>query len=250
MSFTPPNTSIDVTVPANQSIAIGSFGAGIAVISYLTDPSQQPRSFYENSRLENSAATYGPFAGERVVRIESGGCELEYVVGASPALSRRPYNPAAVAIIGGSINGTPVGANTPAEVNATTVKATGAVTAAGAVRGAVTDTALGTVGNGALSAAAMVGGIITRSGSTAAYTDTTDTAANIVAAIPNAQVGTSFDLTIINTVAFADTIAAGAGVTLSGTTAVAASSWRRFVGTITNVAAPAVTLKGVGSGSL
>jgi hypothetical protein len=78
------------------------------------------------------------------------------------------------------------------------------------------NTAITTVGAGTLTGAAIAGGLITRSGSTAAYTDTTDTAALIVAAIANAFVGQSFLLHIKNTVAFAQTLAAGAGVTLSG----------------------------------
>jgi len=96
----------------------------------------------------------------------------------------------------------------------------------------------------------LVGGVILRSGSTAAYTDTTDTAANIVAAIQGCQIGTAFQLRITNTVAFIDTIAAGAGVTLAGTTAIAASTYRDFVGVVTNVVTPAVTLTGTGSGTL
>jgi hypothetical protein len=107
-----------------------------------------------------------------------------------------------------------------------------------------------TVGAATLSAANLVGGVIMRSGSTAAYTDTTDTATNIVAAIPNAQINTSFRLRIVNSVAYVDTIAAGSGVTLSGTTAISASTFRDFVGVITSVSTPAVTLYGIGSGTL
>lgn len=133
---------------------------------------------------------------------------------------------------------------------ASSLTATATVTAGGQIHGAIVNTAVSDTAGTTLSAASMVGGVITRSGPTAAYTDTTATASAIVAAITNAQVGTSFDLTIINTVAFAQTIAAGAGVTLAGTTALAASSARRFVGTITNVATPAVTLLGVHAGTL
>ena len=45
---------------------------------------------------------------------------------------------------------------------------------------------------------------------------TTDTAANLVAALPNYQVGTWFDIVIVNTAAFDVTLAAGAGITLVG----------------------------------
>ena len=108
-----------------------------------------------------------------------------------------------------------------------------------------------TSGTGAtLTAAQMLGGVINRSGPVGIYSDTTDTAAAIVAAIPFAAVGLSFRLRILNTVAAIETILAGSGVTLAGTTANAASAWRDYVGTITNVASPAVTLTGIGSGTL
>jgi len=49
---------------------------------------------------------------------------------------------------------------------------------------------------------------------------TTDTAVNIVAGLPGYQVGTWFDFTIVCLAAFAATLTAGAGVTLSGSAAV------------------------------
>jgi hypothetical protein len=124
------------------------------------------------------------------------------------------------------------------------------ITAAGTINGAQSVATNSTVGNSTLTAAQMVTGNIKRSGSTAAYTDTTDTAANIIASIPNAVTGVGYELTIANTVGFVDTIAAGTGVTLSGTTAIAASASRKYVVTITNVSTPAVTITGVSSGGL
>ena len=47
---------------------------------------------------------------------------------------------------------------------------------------------------------------------------TTDTAANILAAIPRWQVGTWFNFTIVNNAAFDVTLAAGTGIVLSGKT--------------------------------
>ena len=91
--------------------------------------------------------------------------------------------------------------------------------------------ALTTVGAGSLTAALLLGQLVVRSGPTAAFTDTTDTAANIIAAIltaaPSAAIGFSFDAYIVNntgnanTTGYAQTIAAGTGVTLSGVTAIA-----------------------------
>ncbi len=85
------------------------------------------------------------------------------------------------------------------------------------VNGEGTNTAITTVGAGALTAAAIIGGVITRSGSTAAYTDTTNTGTQIVTALgTGAVVGTSWLLFIKNTVAFAQTLAAGTDVVLAG----------------------------------
>lgn len=106
-----------------------------------------------------------------------------------------------------------------------------------------TNTAISTVGAGTLTAAALVGAVITRSGSTAAYTDTTGTAADIIAALPNANIGQSWEVTIKNTVAFAETVAAGAGVSLSGQVIIPPNSAGRFL--LTYSAAGAVTMQGL-----
>jgi len=106
------------------------------------------------------------------------------------------------------------------------------------------------VGNTVLLAGQMLSGNILRGGSTAAYTDTTDTAANIVASILNAVAGVGYGLTIANNTAYQCTLAAGTGVTLAGNTAIAPSSSRKYVVTITNVASPAVTITGISSGGL
>lgn len=99
-----------------------------------------------------------------------------------------------------------------------------------------------------LTAAQLVGGFITRTGPTLVYTDTTDTALAIIAVIPNALAGTCFELTYINTVAAMATLAAGVGVTLTGTTTVTASSTRSYLGTVTS--ATTVELRGISAGSL
>lgn len=51
---------------------------------------------------------------------------------------------------------------------------------------------------------------------TADRIQTTDTAVNIIASLPGYQVGTWCDFTLVNTAAFNETVAAGAGVTLIG----------------------------------
>lgn len=102
-----------------------------------------------------------------------------------------------------------------------------------------------TDGTGTLAAAAIVGGYIVRTGETTAATDTTDTAVAIIAAMPNANVGDAFTFKIKNTVAFTDTIAAGAGVTLSGLTVIPPNSVAEFVVKVT--AATTVTITGIGA---
>lgn len=110
------------------------------------------------------------------------------------------------------------------------------------------NTADTTIGAATLSAAAMAGRTITRSGSTAAYTDTTETAANIIAAIPNAQIGSSWMLTIKNTVAFLETLTGGTGVTISGISTVPPLSAVTFLMTYT--AANTITMVGIAEESL
>jgi hypothetical protein len=70
-------------------------------------------------------------------------------------------------------------------------------------------------------AAAQIAGLYLADGATqtAAFTVTTDTAANILAAMPNAVVGTTFEFWFINndqsSTGYAGTLAAGTGVTIS-----------------------------------
>lgn len=86
---------------------------------------------------------------------------------------------------------------------------------------------------------------------TAGETATTDTAASIIAAIPQAQryVGFTYSLTVLNESSgnFAWTLAAGAGVTITGTETVADNTWREFLVTIAS--ATTVTMQSVGTGT-
>ncbi len=110
------------------------------------------------------------------------------------------------------------------------------------------NTAISTAGAGVLTAAGIVGTVITRTGPSAAYTDTTDTAAAIFAALSAANVGEAFELTIKNTVAFACTLAADTGVVLSGLTVIPPLAWGRFL--VTVVSATSVTIVGLATGPL
>lgn len=107
----------------------------------------------------------------------------------------------------------------------------------------IVNTAITTVGNGTLTGAALVGGQITRTGPTGAYTDTTDTAADILAALGTPfAAGETFVARIKNATTFVQTIAAGAGVTFSTTTLVPPLSVGQYFGTVGGTAAsPTVT---------
>lgn len=79
----------------------------------------------------------------------------------------------------------------------------------------------------------IVGGVITRSGSSAAFTDTTDTAVNIIAEIATPVTGMTWELTIKNTTNFVQTLVGGVDVTLSGQDKIPANCTARFLCTVT-----------------
>lgn len=108
---------------------------------------------------------------------------------------------------------------------------------------------LTTVGAGTILGAAFATGILRRTGPTAGYTDTTDSATNILAALAGGlpqgilQAGTTWRFRYINTVAFAMTFAAGTGVVAGiGTLNVAASLTRDYLLTVLSTQVP-VTLQ-------
>lgn len=105
-----------------------------------------------------------------------------------------------------------------------------------------------------LSAAQMTGGMILRSGPTVAFTDTTDTAANLQAAYnaDDTQIGSSFIMIVANATANTLTMAAGTGVTLAGNTVIEPNNSRIYLGVFTNVTSgsQALTLTGIMSGGL
>lgn len=108
---------------------------------------------------------------------------------------------------------------------------------------------LTTAGAGTITAAMLASGILNRTGPGAGFTDTTDSAVNILAAIggnlnaPIVQAGTTWRFRYINTVAFAMTFAAGTGVVAGiGTLNVAASLTRDYLLTVLSTQVP-VTLQ-------
>ena len=131
------------------------------------------------------------------------------------------------------------------------LKSTGfVVTGSGAAYSNLT-TATVTASTGTtLTAAQVVGSVIFRTNApTGAFTDTTDTATNIVAAIPGATVNASWILRYVNRDNNVCTLAGGTGVTISGTATIANNTWRDFLCQITNIGTPAVTMTSMGSGT-
>lgn len=102
-------------------------------------------------------------------------------------------------------------------------------------------------------AAAVVGGILNRTGSPGSgITETTPTAAQIIAALPNTI---AFDGTyqykfryINNAMGQTTTWTAGSGVTVTGTATIATNAWRDFLVTVDSPTA--VTFTNLGGGSL
>jgi predicted RecA/RadA family phage recombinase len=108
-----------------------------------------------------------------------------------------------------------------------------------------------TAGVATYTAAQLLGKLIKRDPAGSARSDVTPTAAQIVAAIPNARVGDCFEFTIRNDADAAETITvtAGTGVTLSGTMTVAQNNSKKFLAVLDNVTsgAEAVTIYSLGT---
>lgn len=114
--------------------------------------------------------------------------------------------------------------------------------------GTETLSTVSTAGAGTLTGANLLAGILVRTGPTAGFTDTLPDASAIISAlIANSQysgsgaqtpngvdVGTTFRLRYLNTVAYAGTLAAGTGVTLSGSTGINASSVKDYLVRVNN----------------
>lgn len=85
----------------------------------------------------------------------------------------------------------------------------------------------------------VAGGVIQYTGFTAGRNLTTPTAADIIAAFPNLDIGESIELRVSITVAYAGTWVAGTGVTLAGRATVPASTMQLVL--ITKTSATTVT---------
>lgn len=93
--------------------------------------------------------------------------------------------------------------------------------------------------NATLTVAQMSGGLIQYTGFTAGRTLTVPTAAQILVAAPDMDIGDSFSFIVSVVPAFAGTWVTAAGVTLTGRATVPASSWSLI--TVTRTATAVVT---------
>jgi len=93
----------------------------------------------------------------------------------------------------------------------------------------------------------MVNAMLNVSGQTSAQAVTTPSATAILAAIPNGQVGSSFLFVLrnANTASGAVTLTAGAGVTLVHDVNLPISFTQIYIGRVTAVGTPAVSIYGV-----
>ena len=98
--------------------------------------------------------------------------------------------------------------------------------------------------NSTITTAMILGGLYSRSGTNTSRTDTTDTAANILAAMPAMDIGDTYMFMVANlTGTNAVTIAGGTGVTASGNLSVLALTTKWFM--LTKTSATAMTMVGL-----
>jgi hypothetical protein len=112
-----------------------------------------------------------------------------------------------------------------------------------------TPTVYGQTSGTTLTAASLLGAVISRTGPTGAFSDATDTAANIVAAVVNPSIGSFSWLLLLNLSSFSWTITPGSGVTMAGNLAgsdivIVANSQRTVGVLVTGVLTPTVTILG------
>lgn len=94
-----------------------------------------------------------------------------------------------------------------------------------------------------ITAAAILGGLWVHSGHTASRTDTTDTAALILAAMPDMDIGDTVLFKVSSGAAFTIVVAGGVGVTASGNLTVLANGSKDFL--LTKTSATTMTLLGL-----
>jgi hypothetical protein len=87
--------------------------------------------------------------------------------------------------------------------------------------------------------------VVVRAGSPGSgFSDSLDSAANIVNAIPSCGIDTYFRTRLLNTTGQTQTLTASGAVTLAGVTTTVAGATHDLVGVVTAIAIPAVTIYG------
>jgi len=120
MPFLQQSQTADVVIPAGQSIRVGALRGAKAQVLI---PSGLPGG--PTGLVADGQSVFGPYPTGTTVQVLSQVGETEYVVGASPVLTDQQYNPASVAVTGGSINNATVGATTRNTGAFTTLAITG-----------------------------------------------------------------------------------------------------------------------------
>lgn len=155
--------SITISIPAAQSIRVGNpRGVKAQLLCAVAGRPNAPVIDIPAA----AGTTFGPYAVATDVTLVNNSYEpVEYVVAVTPVLTDAPYNPAAVAITGGTVNATPVG-NTTRSTGAFTTIASTATDSTGAPGNVINNSANGR----AAFAAAGVSVVVTNS--SVAVTDT------------------------------------------------------------------------------
>jgi hypothetical protein len=81
---------LDVTLPANQLISIGSIGDQPTTVQLQTAYPGQAWIYTTIGSLFNAAQTFGPYGEDRVIRISNRNAQVEYSVGTAPQLRSFP----------------------------------------------------------------------------------------------------------------------------------------------------------------
>lgn len=131
MPFIQSGGSVEVQVQSGQRILVTSYGAGQTKIQFSALPEPYTQTLRAITVIENGSYLSPVFTATQEVVIDAAVCEVEYVIAASPVATKERYQPGSVAITGGSVNGTPVGATTASTGAFTTLSASSTVSGTG-----------------------------------------------------------------------------------------------------------------------
>lgn len=131
MPFIQSGGSVEVQVQSGQRILVTSYGAGQTKIKFSALPEPYTQTLRAITVIENGSYLSPVFTATQEVVIDAAVCEVEYVIAVSPVATKERYQPGSVAITGGSVNGTPVGATTASTGAFTTLSASSTVSGTG-----------------------------------------------------------------------------------------------------------------------